>query len=115
MAVKVLTLADARAANTAVTTTPETATVAADGFEVTADGDIMLLVSNVNSTTAYDITVKVGTSDNATVDYTVEIAASTVAVIKLESGKFFKTSGSSKGKYLIVPEHVDVHVKAIKY
>ena len=115
MAVKVLTVASVKAANDFITATPETATVASDGFIVTADGDVMLLVSNVSADTAYDITVKKGNAPQGTADYLEEIAAGASAIIKLESGKFKNVTGTNKGKWLIIPEHVDVHVKAFTY
>lgn len=111
MAVKVLTLANAQPYDTLVTVTPEAATAAADGFEVSISGDILFLVSNASADTAYDITFKVGNGMQATADFTEEIAFGVTKVFRATTGRF---KDLSTGKIKVIPEHTDVKVKAIE-
>lgn len=114
MAVKVLTVANAKPFDTLVTATPEAATVAADGFEATVDGDILVIVQNVSANTNYDITFEYGNAMQGVEDFTEEIAFGVTKVFKMSTGKYKNLSGTSKGKILITPEHVDVKVKVIE-
>lgn len=115
MAVKVLTLADIREFNSAVSVASEAATVASDGFEVTADGDVMLFIQNAGSTDR-TLTVSKGTGMQAVADVTsATIGSAGVAIMKLSGGQLKNISGTNKGKYKIIPSHVELQVKAFKY
>ena len=113
MAVKVLSVADSKAFDTGVVVTPEAATVAADGFEATIDGDIMVLAENVGSA-AYTLTIKYGNAMQGVADLVVSVTNATSKIIKINTGKFKNLSGTYIGKILLVPEHVDLHVKVIE-
>ena len=115
MAVKVLTVADARAFDALVEITPEAATTAADGFEATVDGNVMVLVSNTSDDTAYDITFTKGDANQGVTTFTEELAASTEKIFKMNTGRFKFLKGTNKGKILIVPENAAVKVKVFKY
>ena len=116
MAVKVLTAADARAYNTGVLATPEAATVALDGFELTADGDYILICQNVNAGADYKLTLKYGDAMQGTADVEItSILRSTTQVVKIDSGYFKNVGGTNKGKILLIPEHVDLKVKAVRF
>lgn len=115
MAVKVLTLANITAFNSFVDVASEAATVASDGFEVTADGDIMLFVQNAGSTDR-TLTVKAGTAMQGVADVvSAAVGSAGVRIIKLSGGEFKNITGSNKGKYKIIPSHVELQVKAFKY
>ena len=113
MAVKVLTVANLNVAGVAATATPETATVAADGFEFTVTGDTILFFQNVAAAADYKATIKVGDAMQGVADVEVtSILRSTCQAYKLDMGKF---KNLSTGKVTVIPEHVDLHVKAIRY
>lgn len=115
MAVKVLTLASIKAFDSFVDVATEAATVATDGFEVTADGDIMLFVQNAGSTDR-TLTIKYGNAMQGVADVTsAAIGSAGVRIIKLNTGKFKNLSGTNKGKLLLIPSHVELQVKAFKY
>lgn len=114
MAVKVLTVAAVKPFDAGVLVTPETATVAADGFEATIDGDIMILAENVGGA-PYTLTVKYGNAMQGVADLVVSVTNSTSKVIKINTGKFKNESGTYIGKILLVPEHVDLHVKVLEF
>lgn len=115
MAVKVLTLADIRAFNSMVDVATEAATVATDGFELTADGDVMLLLQNAAATDR-TLTIKYGNAMQGVADLvTTAVGSAGLKVIKLSSGELKNITGASKGKYLMIPSHVDLQVKAFKY
>lgn len=113
MAVKVLTVAAAKAFDTGVVVTPETATVAADGFEATIDGDILVLAENVGGA-AYTLTFKYGNAMQGVADVVVSVTNGTSKIVKVNTGMFKNLSGTYIGKILLVPEHVDLHVKVIE-
>lgn len=115
MAVKVLTVADARPFDTLVTVTPETATAAADGFEATIDGNVMILVSNTSVDTAYDVTFTKGDAGQGVATITEEVAFGVEKIFKMNTGRFKFLKGTNKGKILIVPENAALKVKAFKY
>jgi len=115
MAVKALTLADITAFNSFVDVASEAATVASDGFSVAADGDIMLFVQNAGSTDR-TLTVKYGNAMQGVADVTsAAVGSAGVRIIKLQSGDFKNISGTNKGKFLLIPSHVELQVKAFKY
>jgi len=114
MAVKVLTPADIRAKDSAVVVTPEIATVAADGFEATITGNATILIENVSAATPYDLTIKYGNAMQGVADKVVTVAGSTSQIIPINTGGFKNMSGTNVGKILMVPGHVDLHVKVLK-
>lgn len=113
MAVKVLTVAALKPFDAGVAVTPETATVAADGFEATIDGDIIILAENVGSS-AYDLTIKYGNAMQGVADLVVNVVNGTSKAIKINTGKFKNESGTYIGKILMIVGHVDLHVKVIE-
>ena len=113
MAVKVLTVANAKPFDTGVLVTTEAATVAADGFEATVDGDILVLANNGGSA-AYTLTIKYGNGMHGVADTVVSVTNATEKIIKINTSKFKNMSGTNIGKILLVPEHVDLKVKVIE-
>ena len=112
MAVKVLTVANLNVAGVAATSTPEVATVAADGFEFTVTGDTILILQNVSAVADYKMTIKKGTAMQGVADVeVVSILRSTSQAIKLDMGKF---KNLTSGKVTLIPEHVDLTCKAIR-
>ena len=114
MAVKVLTVAALKPFDEGVLVTPETATLATDGFEATIDGDIMILANNVG-VAPYTLTVKYGNAMQGVADLVVSVTNATEKIIKINTGKFKNESGASIGKILLVPGHVDLHVKVLEF
>ena len=114
MAVKTLTVANAKAFDSFVSVDFETATAAADGFEATVDGDILVLAYNSSADTAYDITMKYGNAMQGMADQTVELAFGQYYLYKVTTGKMKNMTGANKGKILIVPENVAVKVKVVE-
>ena len=114
MAVKALTVANAKPFNTYVAVTPEAATAASDGFEASVDGDIIILINNTSADTNYDITMKYGNAMQGIADDLLEIAFGTEYVYKPDTGKMKSLSGTNKGKIKIIPENIAVKVKVIE-
>ena len=115
MAIKILTVADARGLDTLVDVTPEAATTAADGFEATIDGRTMVVVQNTSADTAYNITFSKGDGMQSVADVTASVAFGAVKVFFMNTGRFKFFKGTNKGKVLIVPANAAVKVKVIKY
>ncbi len=114
MAVKALTVANCKPFDSYVAVTPEAATAAADGFEATVDGDILILIQNTSADTNYDVTMKYGNAMQGMADDLLEIAFGTTYVYKPTTGKMKNLSGTNKGKIKIIPENVAVKVKVIE-
>jgi hypothetical protein len=43
------------------------------------------------------------------------VGSAGVRIIKLSAGELKNISGTNKGKYLMIPSHVELQVKAFKY
>ena len=114
MAVKALTVANAKPFDTYVAVTPEAATAAADGFTAEIDGDVIILISNTSEDTNYDVTMKYGNGMAGIADDLLEIAFGTEYVYKPSTSKMKNLSGTDKGKIKIIPENVAVKVKVIE-
>ncbi len=109
MAVKVMT-PKSTGVNSITEFVFEAATTASDGLKFTvpqSDERVMILIANVSTTTAYDITIKKPTTGGyaaADADEKVELGAGEFAVIKIETAKF----ANNDGTVLLIPEHADV-------
>lgn len=95
---------------------PETAAVDATlGAYVTVTGKRMLIIlENVNTTTAKNATIVKGNGIFAGVDYVKEIPATEVHAVVIETGKFKLVSGDNKGKILIKGASADIQVACIE-
>ena len=83
---------------------PATAAVdATDGCLITAAADqkMLIIMQNVDSTNAENVTIKAGNGIQGTADLVVSVAKSSTKVIAIESGKYVNTSGTNKGKIKI--------------
>lgn len=114
MAVKVLTVANAKPFDTSVVVTPEAATSATDGFEATVDGDICILAQNTDGSNPYTLTIKYGNGMQGVADKVETVAQSTTEFIKINTGAWKNLSSTNIGKILLVPENVALKVKVIE-
>lgn len=64
------------------------------------DENMILVI--VNGTNACTLTIKAGDGIMATADKTLSLAASTTYLVKLESMRFLNTTGTNKGKIVLV-------------
>lgn len=101
--------------NTISTPTLETLTAnteAAIEFDG-ADERIVMVVQNTTSS-ATTLTVKAGNGLQGVVDITLAVPASSVNLLKLDSGRFKNVSGTNKGKIVVVsPAALKVGVTAM--
>jgi hypothetical protein len=93
-------------------------TSTADGFLVdvsaAADHKLLLLFSNTSADTAYGITVKAGNALQGVSDLAVSgLAASKMAAVAVESGKFKQVSGDYRGKIRVVCANNAVKMAAV--
>ncbi len=94
------------------------ATTAADGFLVpftSADQKTLFVFYNANaSTTARTFTIKAGDGIQGTTDLASgNVAAGKYALVVIESGKYKITSGTNKGKILVIPSHAELKMAAV--
>ena len=94
----------------------EAATTASDGVKYVlpkvTEEYVKVLVTNTDTTTAYDITLKKPTKGSyaaASADEVHELAAGEFAFINIESARFANTDGT----ILLVPENAKVKVAVI--
>lgn len=78
-----------------------------------ADERIVVLVQNT-TTSATSLTVKAGNGLQGVMDITLAVPASSVSLLKLDSGRFKNVSGENKGKIVVVsPAALKVGVTAM--
>ncbi|MBO7342087.1 MAG: hypothetical protein J6U87_05355 [Clostridia bacterium] len=78
-----------------------------------ADERIVVVVQNTTSS-ATTLTVKAGNGLQGCVDLTLDVPASSVNLLKLDSGRFKNVSGDNKGKIVVVsPAALKVGVTAM--
>lgn len=75
-----------------------------------ADQKVVVIATNSNVTTAYDVTVKKGNGLQGVADYKVEVPATETWAGIFESGAFVNVSGTNKGKMVIIGEAADVTI-----
>lgn len=78
------------------------------------DDKYLILIQNVNTTTAKSVTIKGGDSYQAGGDLTLEIAKSKYTFVAIDSGRFLNTTGTNKGKIHITGTSVDIQVAVFK-
>lgn len=90
---------------------------ATDGALITwgdRDDKMLILVQNVNTTTAKSVTIKGGNGIQGGPDLTLEIAKSKYTFVAIDSGRFKNVTGTNKGKVVITGTSVDIQVAAFK-
>lgn len=98
--------------STPTLTTLTANTAAAIDFDG-ADERIVVVVQNT-TTSATTLTVKAGNGLQGVVDITLAVPASSVNLLKLDSGRFKNVSGTNKGKIVVVsPAALKVGVTAM--
>lgn len=78
------------------------------------DDKYLILIQNVNTTTAKSVTIKGGDSFQAGGDLTLEIAKEKYTFVAIDSGRFLNTTGTNKGKILITGTSADIQVAVFK-
>jgi len=121
MAATAITVQSLTARNSFATAALKTALTAAvdatDGALVPfteRDDKYLILVENVNASTAKSVTIKGGDSFQAGGDTTKEIAAASYTFIAIDSGRYLNTTGTNKGKIQITGTSADIQVAVFK-
>jgi hypothetical protein len=89
-------------------TVPSSAT---DGFSVDyteQDSKLVLLLQNTSTSATATATIKAGDGIQGVADYVQNLAASSVNAVRIESGKFKRVTGDSKGKVIVIPSAATV-------
>lgn len=116
MAVKNITITKVPL-NEGTTVSPAAATTAADGFtiEFTGQDERMFILFQNSGASEATVQITKGNGIQGAVDLAaLSIAASGLAVFRLDSGCFLNVSGDNKGKVVAIPSSTDIKCAVVQ-